>query len=70
MLDLNSLITPGTTWTLNRAYAINDANQIVVHGTLNGQSGQPHGFLLTPIPEPTTVTLLALALFVALPRRR
>jgi probable HAF family extracellular repeat protein len=44
--DLNALISPDSGWTLNSVRAINDWGQIVGEGTL---SGQPHGFLLTPI---------------------
>jgi len=51
MLDLNSLIGPGTGWTLTNAQAINDAGQIAGYGTIGGQT---HVFLLSPVPEPAT----------------
>lgn len=45
MQDLNGLIPSGTGWTLDTAYGINNAGQIVGYGDLNKQT---HGFLLTP----------------------
>ena len=45
MKDLNSLISPGSGWTLQEAHGINDSGQIVGWGTFNGQT---HAFLLTP----------------------
>jgi probable HAF family extracellular repeat protein len=45
MTDLNTLINPSSGWTLNYAYDINDAGQIVGKG-YNGS--QYHAFLLTP----------------------
>jgi len=47
MSDLNVLIPSGTGWTLQSAYAINAAGQIVGRGTLNGASTP---FVLTPAP--------------------
>jgi probable HAF family extracellular repeat protein len=44
--DLNSLIPPGTGWTLASAQGINAFGQIVGYGT--NPSGQQHAFLLTP----------------------
>ncbi len=46
MQDLNNLIPQNTGWTLEFAFAINDAGQIAGDGALNGQE---RGFLLTPI---------------------
>jgi probable HAF family extracellular repeat protein len=46
MTDLNTLITPGSGWTLTSASGINDWGQIIGEGIVDGQ---PHGFLLTPI---------------------
>ncbi|MGD0283903.1 MAG: PEP-CTERM sorting domain-containing protein [Dissulfurispiraceae bacterium] len=73
MIDLNTLIDPFSGWRLLQAYDINDAGQIVGFG-YNG-SGQRHAFLLTPVPEPSTVILLAFALLglgwrIMLVRRR
>jgi probable HAF family extracellular repeat protein len=59
MIDLNSLLPPGSPFTLTSADGINDAGQIIA-GSSDGRS-----FLLTPgnvgvVPEPTSLTLLAL----------
>ena len=67
-VDLNSLISPGSSFTLNRANAINDAGAIVGNGQL---AGNTHAFLLTPVPEPGSITLLLCGLAsLALLRRR
>lgn len=58
MYNLNNLIDPASGWHLKTAAAINDNGQIVGYG-LNA-SGQPHAFLLTPVPEPATAALLLL----------
>ena len=58
MSDLNSLISPTLGFTLEVAYSINDAGQIAGYGL--SSSGQALGFLLTPIPEPSTIILLAI----------
>src|SRR5439155_8191242 len=47
MYDLNSLIPSGSGWTLVRARALNDSDQIIGFGT--SPSGEGHAFLLTPI---------------------
>jgi hypothetical protein len=52
--DLNTLIPPESGWRLEQADAINDAGHIVGHGLFNGEV---RGFLLTPIPEPTSLVL-------------
>jgi probable HAF family extracellular repeat protein len=57
MSDLNSLIDPTSGWILSRATAINDAGQIAGSG---GIGGQTHAFLLTPVPEPSTLALLGI----------
>ena len=59
MTDLNNLVDSGLGWTLNRARAVNDLGQIVGYGT--NASGQIRAFLLTPIPEPSTLALLTAA---------
>ena len=38
MIDLNQLIPVGSEWTIDAAYGINAAGDIVATGTLNGQS--------------------------------
>jgi probable HAF family extracellular repeat protein len=58
MTDLNSLIDTASGWTLADANAINDKGQIVGYGYFSG--GGPEAFLLSPIPEPATLALLAL----------
>jgi probable HAF family extracellular repeat protein len=45
MKDLNTLITPGSGWTLLSANGINNAGQIVGDGTHNGKA---RAYLLTP----------------------
>lgn len=83
MLDLNSLLVPGTGWSLTEAFSINDLGQIVGYGAV---AGETHAFLMSPpgaplpaggllhlvvVPEPTTVSLLLLsALTVAAVRRK
>jgi probable HAF family extracellular repeat protein len=49
------LLPPNTGWQLEIAFAMNDAGDIVGYGTFNGQV---RGFLLTPVPEPTTAALI------------
>ena len=68
MKDLNSLIDPASGWTLVKATSINDGGQIVGVGW-NGL-GQQEAFLLTPIPEPATLSLLALGGLLVLRHRR
>jgi probable HAF family extracellular repeat protein len=58
MMDLNSLISPSSGWNLTFAYAINDSGWIVGHGV--NPTGRDHAFLLTPIPEPSTLILLGI----------
>jgi probable HAF family extracellular repeat protein len=55
--DLNSLISPSLGWHLTSAEDIDDLGQIVGYGTLNGT---PESFLLTPVPEPSSIVLLSL----------
>jgi probable HAF family extracellular repeat protein len=56
IIDLNTMIDSSSGWTLEEATAINDSGQIVGNGT--NPAGQTHAFLLTPTPEPSTLTLL------------
>jgi probable HAF family extracellular repeat protein len=65
MLDLNSLINPALRIRLTEATALNDLGQIVANdgsGYGEGGSPAPHAYLLTPVPEPGTLTLLGVAL--------
>ena len=64
--DLNSMISTDSGWLLKTADDINDMGQIVGTGRLNGSNRM---FLLTPIPEPTTILLLAIC-FGARARRK
>jgi len=65
---LNNLISPDSGWTLKDATAINDNGQIVGYG--DDGSGQARAFLLTPVPEPATLLLLALGGLAVIRRRR
>jgi len=57
-IDLNSATLPYADWTeLTVASAVNNSGQIVGWGTANGQIS---AFVLTPIPEPSTLLLVAL----------
>ncbi len=59
MVDLNALISPSSGWTLTAAGGINDLGQIAGYGTIGGVT---HTFLLTPVPEPSTLVLAALGM--------
>lgn len=50
--NLNDLIDPSSGWRLSLARDINDMGQIIATG---GSAAEPwqHGFLLTPMPEPS-----------------
>lgn len=56
MYDLNNLISNYPSWSLREAYDINNTGQIVGVGW--NSSGQQHGFLLTPIPEASSILVL------------
>jgi probable HAF family extracellular repeat protein len=47
MLDLNNLIASDSGWLLGVAIDINSFGQIVGNGSIDGE---PHAFLLTPVP--------------------
>ena len=64
LYDLTDLILPGSGWELKHAEAINDAGQIVGWGW--NPDRHMRAFLLTPIPEPSTLSLLALAFVVGM----
>jgi probable HAF family extracellular repeat protein len=57
--DLNALLdSSGTGWTLEGATGINGSGQICGYGI--NPSGRTDAFLLTPVPEPSTLALLGL----------
>ncbi len=58
IIDLNTQIDPSSGWQLLDAFAINNFGQILVGAT---RSGASYSLLLTPIPEPSTLILLAIA---------
>ena len=70
MTDLNSLLgSSGNGWFVTEADAINDVGQIA--GRAVDQTGAFHTVLLTPVPEPATLTLLALGVVgLSVMRRR
>lgn len=59
-LDLNDRLVHGDGWTLRSAEAINERGQIVGYGTFDGRT---QAFILTPVPEPGTIVLMASGLF-------
>jgi probable HAF family extracellular repeat protein len=70
LIDLNSRIDPASGWLLQRAYSITDGGYIAGYGTFN--SGGARAFLLTPVPEPTSLAFCGLgsAVLVIVIRRR
>lgn len=68
MSDLLPLLSDGTGWTqLFEAEAVNNNGTIVGAGVYNGVIT---GFVLTPVPEPTTVGIVTCALGALAMRRR
>lgn len=52
---LTDLVDPNEGWTFSTAHGLNELGQIVGSGTHNGQWS---GYLLTPVPEPSSLTAL------------
>jgi hypothetical protein len=63
MRDLNDLIPAGSGFTLTHAQGLNDAGQVAGYGTVDGVT---HGFLLTPVPAPSSLALASLGGLVLL----
>ncbi len=63
MYNLDNLIPADSGWDLTTARGINDLGQIVGSGF---HDGEMRAFLLTPIPEPSALGLLAFASLVAI----
>jgi probable HAF family extracellular repeat protein len=59
IVDLNSLISPSSGWTLAVGESINDRGQITGFGY---NSAGLRAFLLTPVPEPSTLLLTGLGM--------
>jgi len=67
-IDLTSLLPANSGWTLYGARAINKVGQIIGAGSYNGRDA---AFLMTPIPEPSALVGLCVALAgLAVFRRR
>jgi probable HAF family extracellular repeat protein len=59
LMDLNSLVLPGTGWSLRSAEAINDRGEIAGYGIIGGQT---RAFLLVAVPEPSTYLLIGVGI--------
>ncbi|MGE3298774.1 MAG: alginate lyase family protein, partial [Porticoccaceae bacterium] len=59
MTDLNDLLPDDSPWTLQYAADINNKNQIVGYGLIEGQT---HAFMMT-VPEPSTSALAGMGIF-------
>jgi len=65
MRDLRTMVDASAAgWDLRQAHDINNVGQIAGFGI--DPQGNLHGFLLTPVPEPATSTILATAVVVLL----
>jgi hypothetical protein len=57
MIDLNSLISTNSGWELYSAFGINNSDQIVGWGSLDG--GEHFRSFILEVPEPSTGMLMA-----------
>jgi probable HAF family extracellular repeat protein len=62
--NLNDLVDPSLGWNIGGAVAVNDSGQITAEAYQQG--GPDHGILLTPVPEPSSRSLMLAAIFPAL----
>ena len=68
MTNLNDLLLANSGWShLQFAHDINNNGQIVGWGYTNGEG---HAFLMTPVPEPMTISLLAFGGLTIFRRRK
>jgi len=67
MVDLNNLLPESCDWELIEATGINDAGHVVGYGNIEGEY---RGFLITFVPEPATMALLAFGCGLCFPVRR
>lgn len=68
MTDLNTFLPADSGWTLAYAAAINDAGQIVGMG--RNEFGRERPFLLTPLPEPSSMLLITIAAVGVMRKKR
>jgi probable HAF family extracellular repeat protein len=61
LISLNQAISPELGITLDSAWGINDEGQIVANGFYASSS---HAYVLTPVPEPSTLALFGVMLSV------
>jgi probable HAF family extracellular repeat protein len=69
MTDLNSLIPANSGWTITMAWGINDEGQIVGYGA-SPNGNKTEAFLMTPVPEPASISLLVICAGGLMARRR